>query len=84
MDSQLTVRLPRDLREALEKATHHTGLKSSEIVRMALRGYLHVPAGPDKRPAERVRTLIGALESGVPDLAERHREYILESLRNGR
>ena len=83
MSSQLTVRLPADLRSALDKASRKTGLKNSEIVRLALRGYLHIPGGPEKRPAERVRSLLGSLESGVPDLAERHREYILESLRSG-
>jgi hypothetical protein len=28
--------------------------------------------------------LIGSLESGIPDLAENHRKYILESLKNAR
>jgi len=34
-----------------------------------------------RRPADRVRSLIGCLESGVPDLAENRRTKILESLR---
>ena len=49
---------------------------------MALRQFLTVSL--KGRPAERVADLIGALDSRVPDLAARHREYILESLRNGR
>jgi hypothetical protein len=36
------------------------------------------------RPAERVRALIGSLDSGVPDRAEGHRAYILESLQRPR
>ena len=28
--------------------------------------------------------LLGTLDSGTPDLAERHREYVLESLRRER
>ena len=28
--------------------------------------------------------LVGFLDSGLPHLAERHREYIVESLKNGR
>ncbi len=84
MDAQLTIRIPDDLRRALDRASRKTGLKSSEIVRLALRGYLNVPAGLNKRPAERVRGLLGSLETGVPDLAEKHREYILESLKRGR
>jgi hypothetical protein len=51
---------------------------------MALRDYLRPKSlGPGSAYA-RVRDLIGSLESGIPDLAERHREYILESLKSGR
>jgi hypothetical protein len=32
------------------------------------------------RISKRVATLIGSLESGIPDLAENHRRYILKSL----
>ena len=48
---------------------------------MALREFLRVGTGVVSRPADRVRGLLGSLDSGVPDLAERHREYILESLK---
>ena len=37
-----------------------------------------------KTAADRVRHLIGSLESGVPDLAARHREYLMTSLKRGR
>jgi metal-responsive CopG/Arc/MetJ family transcriptional regulator len=84
METQLTLRLPRDLRQAIDKASARTGLKSAEIVRLALRSYLNVPAGTTRRPAERVRGVLGAVETGIPDLAERHRDYLLESLRRGR
>lgn len=84
MDSQLTVRLPDDLRRALDSASRKTGLKSSELVRDALRSYLKVSPNRRDNPAARVRRLIGSLESGVPDLAERHRDYIIESLKRGR
>lgn len=84
MRDQLTVRLPEDLSQALRAASHRMQRKHSEIVRLALREYLGV--SPDSRvpPADRVRSLIGSLESGVSDLAERHRSYIIESLRRGR
>jgi len=84
MDSQLTIRIPSDLREALERASRRTGLKNSELVRQALRSYLETPANRQQRPAARIRHLVGSLESGIPDLAERHREYVIESLSRGR
>jgi metal-responsive CopG/Arc/MetJ family transcriptional regulator len=81
MADQLTIRLPEDLSRALRAAARRSQRKSSEIVRMALREFL---GAPGSRPSDRVRDLIGSLESGIPDLARKHRAYILESLKNGR
>jgi Arc/MetJ-type ribon-helix-helix transcriptional regulator len=78
----MTVRLPEDLSRALREASVRMQRRSSEIVRMALRDFLGASEGKG-RHGDRVRSLIGSLESGVPDLAERHRAYILESLRRG-
>ena len=85
MQDQVTIRLPEELSQALKAAARRMQRKSSEIVRLALREYL----GPSSsasgtRAADRVRGLIGSLDSGVPDLAEKHRTYIIESLRRGR
>ena len=84
MESQVTVRIPEDLKRALDEASRKMQRRSSEIVRMALRAFLQQSPGRDARPADRVRGLVGSLESGVSHLAERHREYIVESLKNGR
>ncbi len=81
MASQLTVRLPEDLKQELDKASRKLNRKPSELVRMALRDFLRAAPKAGSRAADRVRGLLGSLESGVPDLAERHREYILESLK---
>jgi len=50
---------------------------------MALEAFLQ-GAPTTGKPAERVEHLIGSLASGVPDLAERHREYVLARLKHGR
>lgn len=83
IDEQLTVRLPEDLSRALQAASRRMQRKRSEIVRLALREWLGTGSSPGVRAADRVRSLIGSLESGVPDLAEKHRAYIIESLRRG-
>lgn len=82
MQDQLTVRLPRDLSRALRAAARQTERRSSEIVRMALRNFLGAAHAPGGRPADRVRGLIGSLQSGIPDLAENHRALVLESLKS--
>ena len=83
MQSQLTVRLPSDLRRALRRAAGRLQRKHSDIVRLALRAFLQAEDQRDARPADRVRRLIGSLESGVPDLATRSRHYVIERLSRG-
>jgi hypothetical protein len=51
---------------------------------MALEAFLQGAPTTPGRPAERVEHLIGSLSSGVPDLAERHREYVLAALKHER
>ena len=84
MELQITVRIPKDLALAMRRASRRLQRKNSEVVRMALRAFLEAPPAPAGRPAERVRGLLGSLDSKLPDLAERHRAYVLESLKNGR
>ena len=84
MEDQLTVRLPRELSRAVKSAARRTQRRPSEVVRMALRAFLEILPAPTGRPADRVRGLLGSLESGIHDLAEKHRAYILESLKNAR
>jgi hypothetical protein len=55
--------------------------KRSEVVRIALEQFLQ--AGGGRPRVKAVESLLGSLETGIPDLAERHREYVLESLRRG-
>jgi hypothetical protein len=54
------------------------------VVRLALEAFLQGAPPADGKRAERVEHLIGSLASGVPDLAERHREYVLASLKHAR
>jgi metal-responsive CopG/Arc/MetJ family transcriptional regulator len=84
MSTQLTVRLPDDLGRSLKRASRQMQRKPSEVVRLALREFLSTTATRPGRPADRVRRLIGSLESGIPDLASKHRAYILDSVKHGR
>jgi hypothetical protein len=58
--------------------------KPSEVVRLAVIEFLKIDDQPAEHPAERVKDLIGSLRSGIPDLAIRHREYIIKKLRRAR
>ena len=84
MEAQMTVRLPAELKQALDEAARRMHRKSSEIVRLALTAFLQGTPDDAATPAYRVRGLLGSLESRLPHLAERHREYVVESLKRGR
>jgi metal-responsive CopG/Arc/MetJ family transcriptional regulator len=82
MEHQLTVRLPVALAEKLDRAATRLRRKRSEVVRVALEQFLDTEV--ETRPIERVRDLLGSIKSGVPDLGQRHREYLLKRLHHGR
>ena len=84
MSDQLTIRLSEEMNRALKAASVRMRRKRSEIVRLALSQYLDLGPGHEEKPADRVRHLIGSLETGISDLAENHRSYVLESLKHGR
>ena len=83
MDDQITVRLPTHLGRTLRHTSRRLGRRPSDVVRLALEAFLLAPATAGKRD-DRVERLIGSLASGVPDLAERHREYLIAALKRGR
>ena len=83
MDDQITVRVPARLARKLRETSRRLGRRPSDVVRQALEAYLHAGSSARTR-ADSVSHLIGSLESGVPDLAERHRDYIIASLKRGR
>ena len=82
MDSQLTLRLPRALSEKLAHSAKRLKRKRSDVVRLALEQFLDTE--PEIRPIERVRDLLGRVESGVPDLGQNHREHLIRRLRRGK
>ena len=76
--AQLTVRIPDGLNRALEAAAARLERKRGEFGRIALRRFLGLDG--HGKAAARVHDLLGSLDSGVPDLAEHHRRYLLESM----
>jgi Arc/MetJ-type ribon-helix-helix transcriptional regulator len=84
VEDQITVRLPAQLGRTLRRTSRRLGRRPSDVVRMALEAFLQAAPPSYREPAERVEHLLGSLASGVPDLAERHREYIIATLKHGR
>ena len=82
MERQLTMRLPGALAEKLDRSARRLKRKRSEVVRQALEYFLDTQ--PEVRPIERVRDLLGSIQSGRPDLGRRHRDYLIRRLRRDR
>ena len=83
MEDQLTIRLPRELNDALKARAALMQRKPSEVVRIAVAEFLQMPE-PGQSRVSRVNDLIGSLASGIPDLATHHRRYLIKKLRSGR
>jgi len=78
---QLTVRMPDEYQTTLDRLTKNMGLKRSDIVRMALKHFFEEhPEAPALTPVEKVRHLLGVVESGVKDLGKNHRAYLIKKL----
>lgn len=82
MPSQVTVRLPEDLDRKVTNAAKRLRLKRSDIVRLALEQFLHAPqVREEQAPYGKVKHLVGAVESGIPDLGSAHREHLVERIK---
>jgi Arc/MetJ-type ribon-helix-helix transcriptional regulator len=79
MESQLTVRIPLALAAKLEQVARELHRKRSDLVRMALEQFLDNRGEPlETRPYDKVRDLLGSIESGIPDLGQNHRKHLLQ------
>ncbi len=85
MDRQLTLRMSADLATKLERVATRMRRKRSDIVRLALEQFLDDTSVRTRpHPVDLVRDLLGSVESGVPDLGQAHRDYLLRRLRHAR
>jgi antitoxin component of RelBE/YafQ-DinJ toxin-antitoxin module len=79
---QFTVRLPDDYKEKVATAAKRMGLKKSDIARLALKQFLDDNLAEDSRtPFEKVKHLLGSAESGMNDLGQEHRRYLIAKMR---
>lgn len=82
MQSQLTVRLSDDLDKEISTLAKRLRLKRSDIVRIALERFLEEFQGREEsKPYEKVKNLIGTISSGISDLGEAHRKYLLKKFK---
>ena len=82
MNSQLTVRLPDALEKDISTLARKLRLKRADIVRMALERFVkEAEVEEESSPYDRVKSLLGSVSSGIPDLGESHREHLLRKFK---
>ena len=79
---QLTIRMPDDQMSIIENIAKKMGLKKSDVTRMAIRKFIEEYNDNTEKPFTRVKHLLGVAESGVTDLGQRHRDHLIQKIKD--
>ena len=81
---QMTIRLPDEYKTHINDIALRTGLKKSEIARLAIKRFIESFEAQEAkdRPASRAQDLLGVAESGISDLGAEHRRHLLRQVRD--
>jgi predicted DNA-binding protein len=79
---QLTIRMPKEYMVGIEKIAALTGLKKSDITRMAIKKYIEdYTTEKEIDHYARAKDLIGVVASGISDLGKNHRNYLIQKIK---
>jgi metal-responsive CopG/Arc/MetJ family transcriptional regulator len=79
---QLTIRMPEEFFSKIEQIAKASGLKKSDVTRMAIRKFLEEYSSEEEvNLYSKAKRLIGVVESGIPDLGQNHREYLVKKIK---
>ncbi len=56
-------------------------LKKSDVTRMAIKKFIDEYSDSTVKPFAKVKHLLGVVESGVPDLGQRHRNHLIKEIK---
>lgn len=78
---QLTIRIPDEYKEKINILSDNMGLKKSDIARLALRKFIDDNLEEEMgTPYQKVKHLLGKVESGIKDLGQNHRDYLIKKI----
>jgi antitoxin component of RelBE/YafQ-DinJ toxin-antitoxin module len=81
---QLTIRIPDKYKKEIDILSDNMGLKKSDIARLALRKFIDENiTNQQTTPYSKVKHLLGKAESGIKDLGQNHRKYLVEKIGRG-
>jgi hypothetical protein len=74
--------MPEEYLHKIEQIAKSSGLKKSDITRMAIRKFIDEYSSEDETDLYRkARRLVGIVESGISDLGQNHREYFIKKIK---
>ncbi len=80
---QLTIRMPKDYLSRIEQIAKSTGLKKSDITRMAIKKFIEEHNNETETNLyNKSKDLIGVVESGISDLGQNHRKYLVQKIKS--
>ena len=79
---QLTIRIPEEYFSKIEQIAKSSGLKKSDIARMAIRKFLEEYSGDENTDLySKAKRLVGVVESGISDLGQNHRDHLIKKIK---
>ncbi len=79
---QLTIRIPEEYFSKIEQIAKSSGLKKSDVSRMAIQKFLKEYSNEEEADLySKAKRLIGVVESGISDLGQNHREYFIKKIK---
>lgn len=79
---QLTIRMPKEHLLQIVQIAEKMGLKKSDITRLAIKHFIEGQGYNDgETPFDKARSLIGVAESGITDLGQNHRKYLINKIK---
>ena len=79
---QLTIRMPEEYFYKIEQIAKSSGLKKSDVTRMAIRKFLEKYSGDEETDLySKAKRLVGVVESGISDLGQNHRDHLLKKIK---
>jgi hypothetical protein len=78
---QLTIRMPKEQMTMIEYIAKKMELKKSDVTRIALKKFIEEYNESTEKPFTKVKHLLGIVESGIPDLGQRHRDYLIKKIK---
>ena len=78
---QFTIRMPEEQMTMIEYIAKKMELKKSDVTRIALKKFIEEYNDSTEKPFTKVKHLLGIVESGIPDLGQRHRDYLIKKIK---